>query len=149
MSDLHAISHSVSVLVSAPAERAYAYLMDGLELGRWALGSFDTREVEEGVVRGVSLFDGQSCLVKPVGNPDTLRIEYHVGQDSRALVPRIVAQVVPGEHLGHEATSSVITLLAWRHRDMSDERWLQLQRCHEVEVLLIRSRLERWQASLG
>lgn len=138
-------THCADVSIAVPATRAYRYLMNGLELGRWALGSFATEEISPGIFKGTSLFDDQACLVQPVGDEKRLRIEYHVGQTAGALVPRIVAQIVPGNQLGEPADVCVLSLLAWRHRDMSEDRWLQLQRSHELEVLLIRARLERWQ----
>ena len=144
---LSSSSHSISVWVEAPAERAYDFLLDGHALGRWALGAFATEALQDGVFRGRSLFDDQAVLVRPVGYRQGWRVEYHVGNDPEHLVPRIVAQVVPGPDLGYEAGRAQITLLAWRHREMSDERWYQLQRCHELEVLLIRAQLERWQTA--
>lgn len=147
MNSAAAWTHCADVRIAVGAKRAYHYLMNGIELGRWALGSFDTQEVSPGIFKGTSLFDEQTCLVKPVGDETRLRIEYHVGQTATALVPRIVAQIVPGNQLGEAADVCVLSLLAWRHRDMSDDRWLQLQRSHELEVLLIRARLERWQGA--
>lgn len=146
--DSSQLVHCVSVLVPVSADVAYRYLTDGRELGRWALGAFGTEASgQPEVFRGVSLFDDQPCFVKPVGDLAARRIVYHVGADAMHLVPRIQAQVVDGEALGHPATCCQVTLLAWRHQSMSEARWVQLQRCHELEVLLIRARLERWQTA--
>jgi len=140
MSDL---SHCASALVAVPADAAFAFLMDGEALGTWALGSFATKTVAPGVVRGVSLFDDQACCVKPVGDAAAGRIEYYVGATPEKLQPRILAQVVPGPVLGHAEGVCQVNLIAWRQQGMSDERWLRLVRCHEVEILLIQARLER------
>ena len=49
-----ALSHCVSAECAVPARRAYAFLSDGLEVGRWALGSFEARKVGR---------DKRSCVV--------------------------------------------------------------------------------------
>lgn len=143
MGSIPHLSHCASVLVAVPADTAFAFLMDGEALGTWALGSFATKPVAPGVVRGVSLFDDQPCCVRPVGDAASGRIEYHVGAEPGQLQPRILAQVVPGPVLGHAADVCQVNLIAWRQHGMSDERWLRLVRCHEVEILLIQARLER------
>jgi hypothetical protein len=36
----------------------------------------------------------------------------------------------------------LVTLLAWRGKSMSDQRWHQLCVCHETEVFLLKGLLE-------
>jgi NADPH-dependent curcumin reductase CurA len=69
-------------------------------------------------------------------------VEYLVGATPAALAPRIRARVAPGPALGYDAGTSVVTLEAWRTRDMSDERWMRLVHTHEAEIELIRAQLE-------
>ncbi len=135
------LSHCSSVICNVQAEVAYAFLLDGLQLGTWALGSFNTEKVGPGVYRGRSLFDDAITFVRPVGDPQALRVEYHVGSKIDSLIPRISAVVVRGPDIGRPADTCQVNLLAWRHREMSEERWEQLVRSHEVEVLLIQARL--------
>ncbi|WP_049808489.1 hypothetical protein ABL850_31880 [Variovorax paradoxus] len=125
--------HSASVVCRIPAAVALAFLADGLQLGRWALGCWQTVAVGDGVVRGQSLFDGQPAWVLPVVDARAASVVYHVGGAPDALTPRIRATVQP-EHGG---TACRIGLHAERTPDMDDARWLRLMRCHEVEVLLI------------
>jgi len=124
-----------------PARRAYAFLSDGLEVGRWALGSFAARKVGRNLFRGRSLFDGAEVLYRPVGDRARLIVDYHVGTDAQALVPRIMARVVPGEATGRDKGSCLVTLLAWRDASMSDARWERLVACHEVEIRLVQAQL--------
>lgn len=133
--------HRASVLCDVSALRAFAFLADGLQLGSWALGAWDTQPVGDGVVRGRSLFDDQPGWVRPVGDATRLRIDYHVGGAPDALVPRILATIdaLPADASG--AARCRITLHAARDAGMDDARWLRLVRCHEVEVLLIQGRL--------
>ena len=119
-----------------PARKAYRFLADGKQLGRWALGSFSTRRAGPNLWRGTSLFDGRALFVRPVGDPKRLIVDYHVGADRKKLVPRIMARVTPVA-----ANRSTVILLAWRDAAMTDERWARLQACHEVEIRLIQSLL--------
>lgn len=129
--------HEASVLCDASVQAALAFLADGVQLGRWALGCWDTRAVDDGLVRGHSLFDGQAGWVRPVVDATLGTVTYHVGGAPGALQPRIVARVEAGQ----DWTQCRITLEAERQPDMDDARWLRLARCHEVEVLLIQAQL--------
>jgi hypothetical protein len=129
--------HCASVLCQVPAALALAFLADGLQLGRWALGCWRTEPAGEGVVRGHSLFDGQQAWVRPVADPAALSVVYHVGGSAQALTPRIRATVQPEPG----GAACRISLHAERTPDMDDGRWLRLVRCHEVEVLLIDAQL--------
>jgi hypothetical protein len=134
-------SHCASVLCKVPAHQAFAFLADGLALGQWALGSWQTVPVGDGVVRGLSLFDNQPTWVRPVGDFAGLTINYHVGSSPDSLRPRISAVVQAGETMGHGANCCRVSLHALREPGMDDARWQRLVRCHEVEVLLIEARL--------
>ena len=136
-----ALSHCVSAECAVPARRAYDFLVDGLAVGRWALGSFGARRVGPNLFRGRSLFDGAAVLYRPVGDRERLIVDYHVGTDPQALVPRVMARVVPGEATGRDRRSCLVTLVAWRDADMTDARWERLVACHEVEIRLVQAQL--------
>lgn len=136
-----ALSHCVTAECAVPARRAYAFLSNGLAVGRWALGSFDAEEVGENLFRGRSLFDGAPVLYRPVGDPERLIVDYHVGTTARTLVPRVMARVLPGDATGRGTRSCLVTLVAWRDRSMSDARWERLVACHEVEIRLVQAQL--------
>jgi hypothetical protein len=137
------LAHCVSAECAVPARRAYAFLADGLAVGRWALGSLQARRVGPNLFRGRSLFDGAEVLYRPVGDRVRLIVDYHVGTDPRALVPRIMARVVPGEATGRAPGSCVVTLVAWRDAAMTDARWERLVACHEVEIRLVQAQLAK------
>jgi len=138
---LSPLSHCVTAECAVPAPRAYAFLLDGLAVGRWALGSFGAEKVSADLFRGRSLFDGAEVLYRPVGDPARLIVDYHVGTDPQALVPRVMARVVPGEATGRDKGSCLVTLVAWRDASMSDARWQRLVACHGVEILLVQAQL--------
>ena len=135
------LSHCVTAECAVPARRAFAFLSDGLEVGRWALGSFDAHRVGRNLYRGRSLFDGGEVLYRPVGDAARLIVDYHVGTNPRALVPRVMARVVPGEATGRDRGSCLVTLVAWRDASMSEARWERLVACHAVEILLVQALL--------
>jgi hypothetical protein len=135
------LSHCVTAECAVPARRAYEFLSDGVAVGRWALGSFDARRVGPNLFRGRSLFDGAEVLYRPVGDAARLIVDYHVGTSPRALVPRVMARVVPGESTGRSRRSCLVSLLAWRDASMSEARWERLIACHEVEIRLVQAQL--------
>src|SRR5438445_12836685 len=94
------LSHCVTAECAVPARRAYAFLSDGLEVGRWALGSFEARRVGRNLFRGRSLFDGTEVLYRPVGDAPRWIVDAHVGTDPQALAPRGMARGGPGRATG-------------------------------------------------
>ena len=132
-----------------PARRAYEFLSDGLAVGGWALGSFQARRAGPNLYRGRSLFDGAEVLYRPVGDRARLIVDYHVGTDPKALVPRVMARVLPGEATGRDPRSCVVTLVAWRDAAMTDARWDRLVACHEVEIRLVQAQLAKRSSATG
>jgi hypothetical protein len=146
--EVHALSHHVSVVCSANADEAFAYLADPAKLGEWTLGSWGATLRDGGVVEGTSLFDGTSSLVAVMPHPAQMTVDFHVGSDPSRLAFRIAARVVPGESLGRPESSSLVSLDAWRPEGMDDGRWTQLCRSHEAEILILRHRIERLASGL-
>lgn len=138
------VMHVTEVTCRVAPARAFAFLGDGRALGSWALGSLKTEEVGAGVFRGHSLFDDQPAYIRPECLATEMRVVYHVGSSPSALTPRIEADVI--EDVA-DASSCRVVLRAERPMGMSDERWNRLVRCHEVEVLLIQSRVEAYRAA--
>lgn len=138
-----ALSHCVTVDVAVPARRAYDFLTDGRKLGGWALGAWATEDKGDGLYLGRSLFDGSEAWLRPVGDPDRLTVDYHLGSGRTALVPRIMARVVPGPVTGRSEERCLVSLIAWRDIDMDDARWQRLVACHEAEILLIKAQIEQ------
>lgn len=136
------LSHCVTVEVEAAAERAYEFLLDGLKLGRWALGAWGTEQEGDRLYLGHSLFDRSPAWVRPVGDAQRLAVDYHLGADAQHLVPRIMARVVPGPVTGRSAGRCLVSLIAWRDTGMDEARWRRLVACHEAEILLIKAQIE-------
>ena len=136
------LSHCATTACDAAADVAFAFLADTSRLGSWALGCWDAEPAGERTVRGTSLFDASTSYVRADPDSARLSIDFAVGADPDELVHRISARVIPGTALGYGENSSLVTLLAWRPAQMSDERWSRLVASHEAEILLLRARIE-------
>jgi len=134
--------HAASILCAVAPSKALEFLADGRALGRWALGSVQTQEVQPGLFRGTSMFDGSSSLIRPVIDAQRMQVDYLVGEDAQRLSPRIVARVVP-YGAAPEPASCIVSLIAWRSATMDSQRWSRLVACHDAEVHLIRALLEQ------
>jgi hypothetical protein len=139
---VHELSHCTSSVCAVSAERAFGFLADPAQLGRWVLGCWGGTLVEADTVRGTSLFDGETTVVKVIGRRESLTVDFLVEGDGGAIVPRISARVVPGPVVGRDASECLVTLLAWRTESMTDERWRRLAAVHEAEILLLGAQLE-------
>jgi hypothetical protein len=142
MNSRESMSYTVSAEVSVPAQEAFRYLSDPLMLGRWALGCFHTRPTaQQGLFKGVSLFDGLETWFHIETDLERLVIDYHVGgpQDRR---PRISTRIVPGSGYGRDDQHCIVTMTAWRTSDMSNLRWQRLCASHDAEIFLIQAQLE-------
>ena len=137
------LSHTASAIVAVDARRAFAFLADGISLGCWALGSFDTVALAGGLFVGHSLFDGKALYIRI--NPDArkLVVIYEVGSRPDELSPRITAKVEPLEGVHSAAPRCRVSLTAGRAPEMTEERWRQLAIIHETEILLIKGQLEQ------
>ena len=97
-----------------------------------------TIEVEAAAERAY----GSAAWLRPVGDPERLTVDYHLGSDPQHLVPRIMARVVPGPVTGRSAGRCLVSIVAWRDTGMDDARWRRLVACHEAEILLIKAQIE-------
>ncbi len=136
------LSDCASIVCGVAAPVVFAFMQDGIKLGRWALGCFNTVELQPGLYQGTSLIDQHEVWVRPEAMPAILAVSYHVGSAPDQLKPRIFAKVVPGDTLGRPAHTSVLSLIAWRDVDMTDDRWQQLRDSHRVELRIIRNLLQ-------
>jgi hypothetical protein len=139
---MHTLSHCATAVCDAEPAASFAFVADTARLGSWALGCWDAKPVGDGVVAGVSLFDGSQTYVRADADPVRLAVDFAVGDDQQQLVHRISARIIPGATLGYAERSSVVTLIAWRAADMPDDRWQRVVASHEAEILLLQARLQ-------
>jgi hypothetical protein len=134
--------HSCTCEVESSAEDAFRYMSDGLKQGEWTFGSWNRRQVGEGLFVGTSMFDGTETYIKIETDPERLMVYYHLGPDPEDLVARNMVRVVPAKVVQGEAGRCLVTLLAWRSAFMSDLRWKQLCVSHESQMFIIKARIE-------
>jgi hypothetical protein len=138
---MHQLSHCATVVCECAAEAAHSFLADATKLGSWALGCWNAQPIAEHTVQGTSLFDGETSVVRISAKPDLI-VDYIVEDMEASVGPRISARVVPGVVVGLSQTQCLVTLVAWRTLNMSDDRWAQLTASHDVEVLLVKAGVE-------
>jgi hypothetical protein len=80
--------------------------------------------------------------VRVLAEPDLRLVDFHVGSEPQSLSFRISARVISGEILDRSNADCVVTLTAWRPAWMDDVRWERLCAAHEVEVLILREKIE-------
>ena len=137
--------HAAARLCTTSLQAALDHLSTASGLSRWNLGMFDTTQEPDGLLKGVSLFDGMPTYARAEIDPHKGLVTYCVGADPHVLVPRIQAQVIDGAALGYEAGLVLICLQTWRLKDMDDRRWLRLTTTHETELDLIKAQLDKAQ----
>jgi hypothetical protein len=135
-------AHEASIEIAVPAERAFAYLADGMKQGEWALGSWNRRPAADDVFVGNSLFDGSELSIRLTPHPELMLVVYDVGASADQLSPLVWGRVVPGPVLGLADDHCVVTLTVWRGETTSDEVWELLSHTFPTELHMIRGRLE-------
>jgi len=135
--------HTCSCVVEVPAMAAWEYMSDGMKQAEWTFGSMDRRKVGDHLFVGTSMFDNSKIYIRIDADRERLMVYYYLGPDPENLQPRNVARIMPGNQLGSDAETCLITLMAWRSSFMSDDRWKQLCVSHETQMFIIKARLER------
>jgi hypothetical protein len=135
-------SHIASIVVNRGAAEVFDFMADPGKLDRWSFGTWHTEIAADGMVTGTSIFDGGRTLVRIDSDRERLSVDYRLGANAQALVPRIMVRIVPGEHLSLAAGQCVLTFVAWRSASMDDDRWRRLEASHEFEAVLIKNLLE-------
>lgn len=142
------LGHMATCHVKAPAGAAFRYLADPKMLGRWSLGCWAVEACgEPGLYRGHSLIDGSPAWFRIEADAARRLIDFHVGTPNR-LRQRISIRIVSGEELDHAASTCVVSMLAWRTAEMTDERWQRLCALHEAEIILIGGQVEAFAANV-
>jgi hypothetical protein len=139
-------TYCVTAHCNAPADEVLAFMANGIALGGWALGCFNTEQVDErGTVRGRTLATGDETYVRPIVHPEQGIVVYEVayGENVNNMTPWIWAIVRPADFVGCGSDSSLVSLIAWRIEGTSDEDWNAVCRYHDAEILLIKGQVER------
>lgn len=136
--------HATAQIVAAPRPRCLDVIADPATVGRWALGSWDTRDLGDGLIEGHSLIDGARTVARIRRDDAAGLVDFDVGGDPAGpLSHRIAVRVHEGAALGYGADTSLVVLHAWRPAAMDKARWARLTAFHEAEILLLKAQIER------
>jgi hypothetical protein len=136
------LSHSATAEVAVPAEKAFAYLADGLKQSDWTLGSWNREQIGDDLFRGTSLFNGGTTYVRLCPDADALLVDYWVGPSQEAMLRVNSARVVPGPAVGRAEGTCLVTLIKWRAPAESDDDWARACVTFDTEIHMIKGRLE-------
>lgn len=138
-----AYSHTASIQVDVPAERAFEFMADGLKQSHWALGSMNRRALGDGLFVGQSSFDGTDLYVRIESDAALRLVDYYIGGDPEKLQPCVEARVKPGTVSGQDPGCCVVTLTIWRPAGVTDDWWDREYHVWQTEVGLIKGAIER------
>lgn len=141
--------HSSTIAINATTEVAFNYLSDGVAQGQWTLGSMQREKIGEHLYSGTSIFNGAQLFVRIDADKERLMVYYHVGQDLDSLQPRNVVRILPGQMVGKEESSCLVTLLSWRNHQADENKWKLICVSHETEMFIIKDRIEALQSGAG
>jgi hypothetical protein len=132
------VCHTASVAIPGKPEALFNYVADGVRLGEWAFGSWNTKESGDGIFSGKSLFDGKDTYIRVVPYLPMLQVDFEVGSTPRDLLPRITARILPPTAVEVSEGSCLLSIISWRVSGFSDQRWRMLCSAHEAEVFRLR-----------
>lgn len=139
MKSIKEFGHQATRCVKVETQAAFSFLSDPQCLGQWSLGCFNVEvlDKEQRLLTGHSLFGrGQAYVrIEPLESLGLIR--FWVGASAEALIPRILATVVP-----YDEQHCLVSLITYRQPGVEEARWEELMRTHETELDLIKAQLE-------
>ena len=135
--------YTATVLIKSPVDQVMKFMKDANKVGEWGFGSWKPiKQLGGGIYQGTSLYDGGKTVYKLNVYEKFHQIDYEVGYLGGELIPWIVARVTPGKVVGQDPESSLLSMMAWRNAEWSDEDWKLIGATHEAEVFRIRYLVE-------
>jgi hypothetical protein len=137
-------SHTASAHVNVPADKAFAFLADGMNQTYWALFSMEREALGQDTFVGTSIFDGTKEYVRLRPNAELLLVDYFCGYESPDNLSQAVeSRVIPGNELGRGEDTCVITNTIWRSAGIDDESWGLIYHVWKTELYIIKGKLEQ------
>lgn len=128
------------IRIDRPVGDVFRFMADPQNLSLWSFGTWRIEVDHNGLVKGASIRDGSVIYVRIDPHPAQNLIDYHVGADPDALLPRVFVRVSPGSVFGGAGCG--LTMTAIRTEGMDDNRWRSLIASHVTELEIIKSHLE-------
>jgi len=128
------------ILIDKPVAEVFAFMANPTNMDIWSFGTWRIEVDDTRLVRGASIKDGAIIYVRIDPHPAQNLIDYHVGTDAGALVPRVFVRVTPGGMF--DSSGCALTMTVLRTPGMDDERWHSLKASHVTELEIIKAALE-------
>lgn len=129
--------HKVEARMSVSADTAFAYLSDAHNLVHWTFGAMRPLEVHRDRCRSRSLLTGAMLDIAIAALPEERAVEFRSWHQDRAHALIIRAIVTPSDE-----RMCTICLEVLRPPDLEDEEWRLTCLAHELEIHILRNRLE-------
>lgn len=133
--------HEVEARMLVGADTALAYLADAHNLVQWTFGAMQPIDVRHDRCRSHSLLSGALLDIALVALPEERAVEYRSWRQDRPHALIIRAFVTPSD--GEVCT---IRLEVIRPPELADEDWRLICLAHELEIHILRNRLEALRA---
>lgn len=134
------IRYKVEARMLVSADTALAYLADAHNLVQWTFGAMQAIDVHHDRCRSHSLLSGALLDIALVVMPEERAVEFKSWRQDRTHALIIRAFVTPSSE--HACT---ICLEVIRPPQMTDEEWRLTCLAHELEIHILRNRLETLQ----
>lgn len=134
--------HIASIEIEAKADDAFAFMADARNISQWALGAWTTLEATETSSCGASLIDSALCYIRLEADPQARVVHFHTGGSWAELTKVIICRIKDNDSRRATTPSCLLSIEAKRPADMSAPRWRQLKAAHEVEIFILKNRIE-------
>ena len=138
------VRHRVEARMLVSADTALAYLADAHNLVQWTFGAMQPVDVHHDRCRSHSLLSGVLLDIALVVLPEERAVEFRSWHQDRPHALIIRAFVTPSEE--HMCT---ICLEVIRPPELTDEDWKLTCLAHELEIHILRNRLEALREPAG
>lgn len=135
--------YTASILINASPQEIMTFLRDQHRTGDWAFGAWGPiTPLQDDIYKGRSLYDGGETIFRIHVLEQVHQVNYEVGYLGGELQPWIMIRIVPGQVVGRNHDTSLLSLIAWRNAEWADEDWRLLCATHQTEVYRIRYLIE-------
>ena len=133
--------HVTSIRIAAPVEAAFAFMSDARNISEWALGALHPVEAKPDAYIGNSMIDGQRVFVQVAAEPMLKHVEFRTGSGWDRLEQLILCRIVD-DRAEDGRDACILSLATQRLPSLPAQRWQQLCASHELEMFIIKNRIE-------
>ena len=127
----------VSINITGDIDTIYGFMQDMNKINLWSLGIKWTNNGRE-IIEGISNYDKSLSYLKITTKKDIKQITYWIGNDINNLDPRISVFIIKTDKIN----INKLSMIAFRTKDMNDERWNKLINSHISEIKIIKNLIE-------